>query len=141
MLLSQFPVEVSGGSSVAIPNSFIGPTVTQLAGLEPPRTPMSAPAIAPTFPGSVTGPASLGVGQTPEVLLAGVPTPVSTPPMGCSKCGAPAIVATAVPVSSAPVVQMAPQLPSSADLAALFDKLPWWVWVIVAILALRGLLK
>ena len=106
----------------------------------PPAVPMSGPAIVATLPEPIgDGSAGVGVFQPPEVLMAGTPTPVATPPQGCSSCGAPAIVATAQPVVQ--MVTPAAQLPSSADLVAMLEKAPWWVWVILAILILRGLFK
>lgn len=132
-----------GGSSVV--TDIYAPTVTKLSGLEPitpPPQPMSGPLIVPTFPtagpGTFTGPASLAVDHAPAV-----PTPVSTPPMGCSSCGAPAIVAVPRTASAAGVLTAA-NVPTAPDLQAMAKQAPWWVWVVAAILVLlvlRGLLK
>lgn len=147
-MLLAYPIEVSGGSSVAIPNSIVAPTVTRLAGIEPlyvpdltpPTVPMSQPEIVPTFPGpdsfGTTGGVGTGVPNLPPVQN----TPLTLPPQGCNSCGAPPVVAPASSGAAMPAI--APTAPAAVATAeAMVKSVPWWVWLIVAILALRGLLK
>lgn len=144
MTLLAYPIDgtssVSAGSYVPPPPAATAYTAVPLLepDLTPPSVPMSGgPAIVATFP----SPDSFGTTGTNVVPAIPAPAsqPLTPPPQGCNKCGSPPIVAPAS--SGAPVAPTAPAAVATASVQSWIESVPWWVWIIVAVFALRGLLK